>query len=72
MIWIIFFCQEQFDLLQEKLAAPDQAQLADEFAKLRQITADYTVPADVCDSYAAVYQMLAELDQAYHLAKKKN
>lgn len=36
-----------------------------EFAKLRDITADYTVPGDVCESYEAVYSMLADLDRAY-------
>ena len=36
------------------------------FAKLREITGNYTVPDDVCESYEAVYRMLAELDHAYH------
>ena len=35
------------------------------FVKLREITDNYTVPGDVCESYEAVYNMLAELDKAY-------
>ena len=37
-----------------------------EFRQLRKITDNYTVPDDVCESYEAVYNMLAELDEAYH------
>jgi iron-sulfur cluster repair protein YtfE (RIC family) len=40
--------------------------LEQEFEKLRKITKDYTVPDDVCESYEAVYNMLAELDNAYN------
>ena len=40
--------------------------LKEEFARLRVITDQYTVPGDVCESYEAVYQMLAKLDEAYH------
>ena len=59
---------ELFDTIylkaKEKSAAnPD---LTKEFAKLRKITNHYTVPGDVCESYEAVYHMLAELDKAYH------
>ncbi len=39
--------------------------LVDEFVKLRKITDNYTVPEDVCESYEAVYNLLAELDKAY-------
>lgn|SRR5699024_2586414 len=39
--------------------------LDNEFKELRQITDNYTVPGDVCESYEAVYNMLAELDKAY-------
>ncbi len=42
-----------------------------EFARLREITNSYTVPDDVCESYEAVYRILAELDQAYQ-ARIKN
>ena len=43
-------------------ARPD---LENEFAQLRGITGNYTVPGDVCETYEAVYNMLAELDAAY-------
>ena len=36
-----------------------------EFELLRGITNNYNVPCDVCETFEAVYEMLAELDQAY-------
>lgn len=42
-------------------------ELNEEFVKLREITSNYTVPTDVCESYEAVYNMLAELDKAYYI-----
>jgi len=48
-----------------KAAGSKKPELNEEFTKLREITGHYTVPEDVCESYAAVYSMLAELDQAY-------
>ncbi len=49
--------------LQEKTEKPD---LHDEFTKLREITNNYAIPEDVCESYEAVYKMLEELDKAYN------
>ncbi|MEL7637218.1 MAG: iron-sulfur cluster repair di-iron protein, ric [Chloroflexi bacterium] len=46
-------------------AASIKPELTQEFSNLREITADYTIPDDVCESYAAVFNMLAELDKAY-------
>ncbi len=46
-------------------AGTERVQLDAEFAELRKITDSYSVPDDVCESYAAVYEMLAELDRAY-------
>src|SRR5699024_12685167 len=43
----------------------DRVKLNEEFSKLRKITSNYTVPSDVCESYEAVYNMMAELDEAY-------
>lgn len=40
--------------------------LDQEFAKLREITDNYTVSGDVCESYEAVYNMLEQLDKAYN------
>ncbi|MDD2361867.1 MAG: iron-sulfur cluster repair di-iron protein, ric [Oscillospiraceae bacterium] len=56
-----------FDTINKKIKATGAArpELTEEFAKLREITDNYTVPGDVCESYEAVYKMLAELDQLY-------
>lgn len=56
-----------FDLIKEKTkeAGSNKPELNEEFAKLREITDNYTVPGDVCESYEAVYNMLAEVDKAY-------
>lgn len=58
----------QFDALVEqiKLAGRKQPVLDEQFAALRKISDNYTVPGDVCESYEAVYVMLSELDKAYH------
>lgn len=49
-----------------KKAGDDKAELGNEFLRLREITNNYTIPGDVCESYEAVYNMLSELDKAYH------
>lgn len=56
-----------FDVLSKKVKKAGEAvpDLNEEFARLREITNNYTVPDNVCESYAAVYNMLAELDKAY-------
>ena len=48
-----------------KEAGTKRPELNEEFAHLREITDNYAVPGDVCESYEAVYKMLAELDEAY-------
>lgn len=48
-----------------KEAGLEKAELDNEFKQLREITDNYTVPEDVCESYEAVYSMLGELDEAY-------
>ncbi len=60
---------ELFDLIIEKTkeAGSSKPELNEEFAKLREITDNYTVPGDVCESYKAVYDMLAEVDKAYQI-----
>ena len=55
-----------------KDAGVEKPGLKEEFVKLREITDNYTVPGDVCESYEAVYNMLAELDKAYEAYKKTN
>jgi regulator of cell morphogenesis and NO signaling len=47
-------------------AGSNRPELSEEFASLREITDNYTVPGDVCESYEAVYNMLSELDEAYN------
>jgi len=56
-----------FDTIVEKTkkSGSNKPELNEEFARLREITDTYTVPGDVCESYEAVYSMLAELDRAY-------
>lgn len=56
-----------FDKISAKIkAGSEKPDLDSEFKRLREITDNYTVPNDVCESYEAVYNMLAELDEAYH------
>lgn len=56
-----------FDVLNEKIseAGEEKPLLDEEFRQLREITSDYEIPADVCESYEAVYNMLEEIEQAY-------
>ena len=57
-----------FDLVNKKIkeAGTNKPELGDELRQLREVTDNYTVPDDVCESYEAVYMMLADLDEAYH------
>ncbi|RBP63814.1 regulator of cell morphogenesis and NO signaling [Alkalibaculum bacchi] len=56
-----------FDAINEKTkaAGSEKPELNEELSKLREITNHYTVPGDVCESFEAVYNMLADVDQAY-------
>lgn len=58
----------EYDSLVAKLntSGAELPALDDEFGKIRQITNGYTIPEGVCESYEAVYNMLAEVDAAYH------
>lgn len=60
--------QKVFSAISEKTKEADSKipELNKEFSVLRKITKDYTVPDDVCESFEAVYTMLAELDKAYY------
>ena len=59
--------RELFDIINKKIeeAGSERPELDEEFAELREVTNNYTVPGDVCESYEAVYKMLAEIDRAY-------
>lgn len=58
-----------YDELAKKVkdAGEEKPELKEEFTKLREITDNYKIPEDVCESYEAVYNMLAELDKAYEI-----
>lgn len=58
----------EFDKIQQKIqdSGSDKPDLEAELSRLRQITNHYSVPKDVCETYEAVYEMLAEVDEAYH------
>ncbi|WP_233436813.1 hypothetical protein [Trichococcus shcherbakoviae] len=55
------------DAIMEKAnaARTERPDLNAESIQFRAISNDYTVPDDVCESYEAVYNMLAEVDAAY-------
>jgi iron-sulfur cluster repair protein YtfE (RIC family) len=59
--------RELFDIINRKCkeAGSERPEIDEELARLREVTNNYTVPSDVCESYEAVYNMLAEVDQAY-------
>lgn len=50
--------------LTDKIEKKD-AELTEEFGKLREVSGNYEVPSDGCETYEAVYTMLSELDEAY-------
>lgn|SRR5690554_4692399 len=56
-----------FDKINGKIkeTGSEKAELDNEFKQLREITDNYTVPGDVCETYEAVYNMLSQLDEAY-------
>lgn len=56
-----------FDTILSKIneSGSEKPYLDEEFSKLREITDHYTIPAGVCESYEAVYNMLADVDKAY-------
>lgn len=58
-----------FDAISAKIkeAKSKKPELDEEFAKLRGVTNNYTVPEDTCETFEAVYNMLAEMDKAYQV-----
>ena len=59
--------KDLWDTIYEKTetAGSEKPELDEEFSKLRDVTNNYKVPSDVCESYEAVYNMLEEVDAAY-------
>ncbi|NLJ72154.1 MAG: iron-sulfur cluster repair di-iron protein, ric [Syntrophomonadaceae bacterium] len=45
----------------------DELELRANFQKLREITQDYSLPSDACETYIETYNMLARADKTYHL-----
>jgi iron-sulfur cluster repair protein YtfE (RIC family) len=56
-----------FNLVMDKIKESGNPVLDEEFEKLREITDNYKMPDDVCESYEAVYNMLSKLDEAYRI-----
>lgn len=56
-----------FEAMKDKLqkAGNERPDLDEEFKQLREVTHNYRIPEDTCESYEAVYNILAELDKAY-------
>lgn len=54
--------RSSFDKLVIALKKEDETAIHQIFVDLRTITNHYTIPKDVCESYATVYELLQELD----------
>ncbi len=63
-----FEVREIFESMNEKVKASGtkKPDLDEAFKQLRKITDHYTVPDDVCETYAGVYHMLLEAEEAYY------
>lgn len=63
-----FKVRDLFETMNTKVteAGSTQPNLDAEFTELRNVTDNYTIPKDVCETYAGVYTMLAEADKSYH------
>lgn len=63
-----FEVRELFGAIHSKVkkAGTNGPNLNKEFTELRHVTDNYTIPGDVCETYAGVYTMLSELDKAYN------
>jgi regulator of cell morphogenesis and NO signaling len=63
-----FAVRELFEGMKTKIeeASTNKPNLDAEFIQLRKITDNYTIPGDVCETYAGTYNMLSEVDKSYH------
>lgn len=52
--------------MKTKLAGDAKLELTEEFKELRQVTTDYLVPNDVCETFEWVYNILKVADLTYH------
>ncbi len=62
-----FAVRELFEGMNAKIieAGTSKPNLDAEFTQLRKITDNYTIPEDVCETYAGTYNMLSEADKSY-------
>lgn len=62
-----FEVRELFEIISGKVkeAKEKKPDLNAELAQLRKVTDHYTIPGDVCETFAGTYRMLSELDKAY-------
>ena len=62
-----FEVRELFETISGKVkdAGTNKPDLDAEFAQLRKITDNYTIPGYVCETYAGTFEMLSEVDKAY-------
>ncbi|WP_033827378.1 hypothetical protein [Bacillus andreraoultii] len=62
-----FEVRELFETMNTKVqeAGTNKPNLDAEFTQLRKITDNYTIPGDVCETYAGTFEMLSEVDNAY-------
>ncbi|HLR65522.1 MAG TPA: iron-sulfur cluster repair di-iron protein, ric [Virgibacillus sp.] len=63
-----FEVRELFEVMNEKIkeTGANNVNLDEEFTRMRDVTDNYTIPGDVCETYAGVYNMLSEADKSYH------
>lgn len=68
----IFKVGKLFNQLNTKIKrSKEDPALDQEFIALRELTSNYEIPDDVCESFEAVYNMLESLDQAYSVKEEK-
>ncbi|WP_062353468.1 hypothetical protein [Bacillus kwashiorkori] len=61
-----FEVRELFEAISKKVKEDvTKIDLENEFTQLRKITDNYTIPNNVCETYAATFHMLEELDKVY-------
>ncbi|SFC65697.1 regulator of cell morphogenesis and NO signaling [Alkalibacterium subtropicum] len=64
----VFRVPELFQTMNEKVkdSGSDKPDLNDEFTELREVTSQYALPDDACETYEAVCEMLSEAADAYY------
>ena len=62
---VFYDVQTQYNSIVEKVNEDVNNDLSVEFKTLNALTDNFAIPADTCETYEAVYNMLQELDSAY-------